>query len=105
MVSLKHLDVKYRNYRTERQGSSRGLVMIPVRRAFQRGGGQRGQFAPGPQFKGGGGPNFQNKKNFRTFFDKNNGLKKHFLNPNFTYIDLKKGFNSCCNRNLSGKIF
>jgi hypothetical protein len=38
-------------------------------------------------------------------FDINNGMRKNFLNPNFTFIDREKGFDPCCNRNLSGKIF
>ena len=37
-------------------------------------------------------------------FDINNGMRKNFLNPNFTFIDREKGFDPCCNRNLSGKI-
>ena len=63
------------SYDTSAQGLSEG------------GGGGGGGTWPGAPSLGGGGANFQNKN----FFDKNNGLKKHFLNPNFTYIDLKKG--------------
>jgi hypothetical protein len=41
------------------------------------GGGQRGEFAPGTQFKG--APKFEKlEKNFGTFFDINNGVRKNF---------------------------
>jgi hypothetical protein len=48
-------------------------------RAFQRGGG-----------KGGNLPRAHSLRGPPTFFDKNNSMRKNFLNQNFTYIDLKK---------------
>jgi hypothetical protein len=32
-------------------------------------------------------------------------MRKNFLNQNFIFIDRKKGFHPCCNRNLSAKNF
>jgi hypothetical protein len=52
--------------------------------------GQRGQFAPGLQCKG--GSQIWGKKKIGTFFDINIGLRKNFLNLNFADIGPKKGF-------------
>ena len=32
-------------------------------------------------------------------------MRKNFVNENFTYIDPKKGFDPCCNSNVSVKKF
>jgi hypothetical protein len=63
------------------------------RRAFQRGGGAKGA----PSLRG--APKFA-KKIFGTFSDINNGMRKNFLNLNFTDIGQKKGFYPCFTRNL-----
>jgi hypothetical protein len=56
------------------------------------GGGRRGQFAPGPQCKGGPQIWKIKKNNVERFL--NNGLRKNFLNQNFADW-------SCFNQNLS----